>query len=197
MFFWVILPVFFYYNDTFKLRTLIDFVYFESYLIITYVFLTYKIFDWYNDVWIITTKGIVDLDWQFLKTNIVYIDYNDVKWIEVRQHSMWDWVLNKWEILIHLEWEGTSFWLNEAKNPWEVVWYIQWILEEREKKKKDKDLSLTDKLFSTLRWVIKEHLEKEWLPTEDDEDDEEVRERKDVEKVLHKKWTVDLRWKRK
>lgn len=192
IFFYVILPAFFYYNNTFKLQDTIPFLYFEAYLISAYIYMTYKIFDWYNDVWIITDKWIIDLDWQLMKTNVVYIDYNDVKWIEIHQNSSFDWLLNKWEIQIHLQWEWTSFWLSDAKNPWSIVWYIQEILDEKEKKKKDKDKSMTDKLFDTLRSVIKEHLEKEQNPQSDTEENENTEE-KEVSKVLKRKWTIDLR----
>ena len=48
------LPTFFYYNNSFSLQTLVPFLYFETYAVILYLFLVYKIFDWYNDVWLIT-----------------------------------------------------------------------------------------------------------------------------------------------
>lgn len=192
MFFWVVLPTFFYYNNSFELRNLIPFIFFEIYLFVTYIYLIYKIFDWYNDVWIITDKWIIDLDWQLMKTNIVYIDYNDVKWIEIHQNSAWDWMLNKWEITIHLEWEWAAFGLTEAKNPWEIVWFIQGILEEREKKKKDKDVSFNDKFFNTIKWVIKDYLEREWSE-EIIIDEERENLEKDLNRTLKKKWTIDLR----
>lgn len=197
MFFWVILISFFYYNNTFWARTLIPFIYFEAYLVIIYLIITHKIFDWYNDVWIITERWIIDLDWQFFKTNIVFIDYKDVKWIELRQDSMWDWLLHKWDIALHLEWEWAVFILEEAKNPMSIIEYIQEIIDEREKKKKDKDVTLTDRLFSTLRWMVKEYLETEWSKQmqidESVGDDSLDKDNALVEKTLKKKWTIDLR----
>lgn len=170
-------------------------MFFEVYLFLTYIFLIYKIFDWYNDVWIITNKWIIDLDWQILKTNVVYIDYNDVKWIELRQDSAWDWMLGKWDIAIHLEWEWTTFVLEEAKNPSEVIGYIQWVLENKEKKKKEKDITFNDKFFNTIKGVIKDYLDREWLQPEDDNEDEDADspEKIAAEKALQKKWTIDLR----
>lgn len=192
LFFAVILPTFFIYNNTFGLKDLIPFMYFEIYLFIVYIVLIYKIFDWYNDVWIITDRWIIDLDWQLLKNNIVYIDYNDVRWIELNQKSNWDWILGKWDITIHLEWEWNTFVLEDAKAPWEVVNYIQWILEDKENRNKEKSKSLDDRLFSTLRSVIKEHLEKWWFDNEEDDNNEDAENEK-IEKVLQKKWTIDLR----
>lgn len=195
IFFWAILPSFFYYNNSLSLQDNIPFIYYEIYLFLIYIVILYRIFDWYNDVWIITNKWIIDLDWQFLKTNIVYIDYNDVKWIEIHQDSMWDWILNKWDVEIHLDSEWWDFGLSDAKSPWEIVSYIQWILEDKEKAKKEKEKTLTDKLFSTLRWVVGEYLEKEWLK-EFEEEVEITPEEKDLNKALKKKWTIDLRfWK--
>jgi hypothetical protein len=193
IFFGVILPTFFYYNDTFGLKTMIPFMFYEVYLFVSYIFLIYKIFDWYNDVWIITDKWIIDLDWELLKTNIVYIEYNDVKWIELHQASMWDWMMNKWTITLHLLWEWPPFKLDEARNPREVINYIQEVLEEKEKAKKNKDQSLTDRLFSTLRWVIKDHLEKEWVDLDEDGEESDTDEEKALNKALHQRWTVDLR----
>lgn len=48
------LPTFFYYNNSFGLQTLVPFLYFEGYAVVLYLYLIYKIFDWYNDVWLIT-----------------------------------------------------------------------------------------------------------------------------------------------
>lgn len=192
MFFWVLIPAFFYYNNTFHLKELVDFLYFEAFLIFMYIFLMYKIFDWYNDVWIITEKWIIDLDWQLFKTNIVYIDYEDIKWIELRQNSIWDWILHKWSIIIHLEWEGSNFILEEAKSPKEIVGYIQWVIEDKEKSKHDKSAEEEQTSFDMLIWalknVVKEHLKEqneEYITGDENE--------KNIEKILKKKGTVDLR----
>ncbi|EKE29094.1 MAG: hypothetical protein ACD_2C00233G0012 [uncultured bacterium (gcode 4)] len=196
LFFWVILPAFFYYNNSFASQDAIPFIFFEWYLFAVYCVLIYKIFDWYNDVWIITDKWIIDLDWQYLKTNITYIDYSDVKWIWVVQNSAWDWLLNKWEIEIHTMWDWWwSFWLSDAKSPGDIVWYIQWILEDREKKKKEKDVTFNDKFFNTIKWVIKDYLEREGLQQIDGSDDDDVESPEEIAaaKALKKKWTIDLR----
>lgn len=192
LFFFVILTTFFYYNNVIHLQDLIPFKYYEIYLFAVYIILIYKIFDWYNDVWIITDKWIIDLDRQLMKSNIVYIDYNDVRWIELDQKSNWDWILGKWDIKIHLEWEWNTFVLEGAKAPWEIVKYIHSILEDKDKSKKDKDKSLDERLLSTLRSVIKEHLEKWWGKDDEEIDEDEETEAK-IEKALHKKWTIDLR----
>ncbi len=195
IFFWAIIPAFFYYNNSFHLRDMVPFLFFEGYLFLTYLILIYKIFDWYNDVWIITDKWVIDLDWQFMKTNVTYIEYSDVKWIWVIQHTFWDWILNKWEIQIHTMWEWSTFGLTDAKNPWNIVWFIQWILDEAEKKKKDKDVTFNDKFFNTIKWVIKDYLEREWMQQEPDyvPDAEVIKNEQALNRALGKKWTIDLR----
>lgn len=197
LFFFVILPAFFYYNNTFNLHNLVPFIYFEIYMFLVYFILIYKIFDWYNDVWIITERWIIDLDWEMLKKNIVYIDYNDIRWIELEQKSNWDWMLWKWTIIIHLEWEWNTFVLEDAKSPWEVVKYIQWVLEDKEKMIKEKNKSLDEKLISTIKSVIKDHLERKWYRNDDEmddfEDDEDMEKEDKINKTLKRKWTVDLR----
>ncbi|MDD2566294.1 MAG: PH domain-containing protein [Candidatus Gracilibacteria bacterium] len=197
LFFGVILPAFLYYNNSFASQGIIPFIFFETYLFVVYIILIYKIFDWYNDVWIITDKGIIDLDWKFFNKNIIYIDYNDVKGIGVTQNSAWDGILNKGEIEIHTQGEGANFGLNDAANPGAIVGYIQGILEDREKEKKDKDKTFNEKLLSTLRSVVKEHLDKNGFDEEGEKLDEEgknaLEEAKVLNKVLKKKGTIDLR----
>jgi len=196
IFFWAILPTFFFYNNTFSLKDIIPFIYYETYLFVVYITLIYKIFDWYNDVWIISNKWIIDLDRNFLNNKIVYIDYSDVKWIELHQETMLDWFLGKWVIRIHSIWWG-EFILEDAKSPWDIVQFIQWILEESEKAKKEKDKTLNEKLLSTLKWVIKEHLDRNWykdeIINEDEEWDIPSEEIKELNNALKRKWTVDLR----
>lgn len=194
VFFWAILPSFFYYNNSFESRDLIPFIYFEAYLFITYTYLIYSIFDWYNDVWIVTNKWIIDLDRTFFKTKIIYIDYNDVRWIEIEQTSPMDWFIGKWDIVIHLGWDKESFALQDAKNPTFLANYIQWVLEDREKSKKEKEKTINDKLLNTVKWVIRDFLEKEgnWVIVDEDEV-EESPEEKAINKILNKTWTIDLR----
>ncbi|MDD2487441.1 MAG: hypothetical protein PHS92_03660 [Candidatus Gracilibacteria bacterium] len=188
MFFGVIVPAFFYYNNTFNLKEIVDFLYFEAYLLFMYIFLLYQIFDWYNDVWIITEKGIIDLDWQLLKTNIVYIDYKNIRGIELKQDSMWDGILHKGSIIIHLEGENSNFILEEAKSPQEIVGYIQGVIEDQGKDDEEEEQTSFDMLIGALKKVVKEHLKEQ---KEEDEmvDEDEVL----IEKIKKRKGTVDLR----
>jgi len=51
----VCLPSFLYYQS-YRLKELIPFYFFEIFLLLIFIKLVYNIFDWYNDVWIISNK---------------------------------------------------------------------------------------------------------------------------------------------
>ncbi len=189
LFFWVIVPSFFYYNNSFWLQEFINFSYFKIYLVLVYVIIMYKIFDWYNDVWIITNKWIIDLDWSFLKSNVVYIEYNDMRWIELKKHSFLDSLFDKWDILIVLGWEDSVFALENATSPWIIVWQIQGIIEDIKNHKNDSEESSFDILLWALKKVVKEKLEEDWIYSYT----ENINNNEEIEKILQKKWTIDLR----
>ncbi|EKE26481.1 MAG: hypothetical protein ACD_4C00269G0001 [uncultured bacterium (gcode 4)] len=189
LFFWVLIPSFFYHYNSFHIQEIVEFIYFEAYLFVIYIFLLYQIFDWYNDVWIITEKWIIDLDWQFFKTNIVYIGYEDIKWIELKQSTMWDWFLNKWNIIIHLEWENSDFILEDAKSPQQIVWYIQWVIEDKVKAEEKEDIDSFETLISALKKVVKENMK---IEREEVEEIDETQ--KEIEIIKKRKGTIDLRW---
>jgi hypothetical protein len=54
-------------------------MYFEIYLIIIFLKLVYDIFNWYNDVWIITETGVVDLEWALFKTTTNSVNYENIE----------------------------------------------------------------------------------------------------------------------
>ncbi len=189
LFFWVIIPTFFYYNNSFWLQDYISFFYFKIYLVIVYIILIYQIFDWYNDVWIITNKWIIDLDWSLFKTNIVYIEYTDMRWIELQRHSFLDTLIDKWDIAINLEWEDSRFSLEDATSPWIIVWQIQDIIEDIKNHKNDDDESSFDILLWALKNVVKERLKEDGVYSYT----ENINNNEEIEKVLQKKWTIDLR----
>lgn len=60
-----------------------------------------KLFDWYNDVWIVTDRGIVDLDWTPLRKNTAFTEYKDITGIESNENSWFDSVLKMGDLVIH------------------------------------------------------------------------------------------------
>ena len=79
LFFGLLVPLFFYYNSYSIGNVLFPVWYMEVYLFGVYAMLLYKIFDWYSDAWILTKKGIIDLDWSLFSRDISYVDFKDIK----------------------------------------------------------------------------------------------------------------------
>lgn len=75
IFFWLsiaILPTFIFYQSP-VLKDFIPFYILEIYLNLIYLKIIYDIFDWYNDVWIIHSNWITDLNWSLLKKKLVVL----------------------------------------------------------------------------------------------------------------------------
>ena len=96
LFVWILLftviPSFLYYNSEW-LQKLIPFYILEIFLISVFIKIIYEIFNWYNDVWIITNSWVVDLDWALFNTDMKTVKYDNIEWIEVEQIWIWDTIL--------------------------------------------------------------------------------------------------------
>ena len=184
-----LLPSFIYYKSL-LLQENIDFLYFEIYLFCTFVKLIYDIFDWYNDVWIITNTWVVDLEWSFLSSNNVSLKFDNIEWVEVDQSWIWDSVLWKWNLIIHKIWEW-DFTLKDASNPYKAVDMIEEFstmnFDEDDETEEDEDRF--EEVISILSDVIKNHLN-----TKKDEFEDEIIDEWEIikEKAREKKWTIDL-----
>ena len=95
MFLFVIVPAFFYHHNTFEVQAYISQLYFGLYLFLIWCVLIYQMFDWYNDVWILTTRGIIDLEWSPVKSKFTLIDYENIEGMEVVERSFVDNLLKK------------------------------------------------------------------------------------------------------
>lgn len=168
LFFGVFLPAFFYYFDSFSLRELVPFGYFEGYLAAVYLYLLYAVFDWYNDVWLITDQGIVDLDWNVFAGNVTYVSFHSIHGVEIKRDSIFDSLLGKGDISIHLEDETAEFELREASNPDEIAEYVQGAVAEIRDRSHghDEHEEIPDDrepfqiLLETLTEMVKDHLDK-------------------------------------
>ncbi len=58
---------------------MIPFFVFEIYLLLIFSKLIYDIFNWYNDVWIITDSGVVDLDWALFSTDMTTVKFENIE----------------------------------------------------------------------------------------------------------------------
>jgi len=187
LFFLVLIPVFLYYISD-KIKLLIPFFILEIYLYITFIKIIYDIFDWYNDVWIITNDWLYKLIWSLFKTKTISLKYENIEWIEIVQNNFFDKIYKKWDIQINKMWWEVDvlkqiFHINTVRN----------ILEKaiKEKNNNYEDLEETEDNFETvmqaLSWVVEEYLNKNWIKKIDEQAKCEY-----VEKIKQKSWTIDL-----
>jgi len=181
---WIIfgafIPSFLYYNS-YKLQELIPFYFLEWILIITFVKIFYDIFNWYNDVWIITDDGIYDLDWSLLKTNIESVRYENIEGIEIDKHRIWDTIFNKWDIVIHKFGDETLV-IENAFSPYKAVDEIEAFIHGEPDEKEDR----FELIMNTLGGVVEEYLDKKWVK-------DPYKERPQPEEPEIDEYTIDLR----
>jgi len=192
LFFWlfIFIPVFLYYSSE-RIQSLLPFWWFEIYLFWIFFKIIYDIFDWYNDVWIITDKWIVDLDRSLFQTNMKTINFENIEWVEVDQSSIVDSLFNKWNLIVHKIWED-SFILNNASNPFYWIDMIEKIRSKMEEENEYEEEDRFEIIMDSLNWVVKEYLWKESIEQKLNKTPEE--EKNEIaEKIKLKKWTIDLR----
>ncbi len=195
-FWWAILPSFIYYQS-FSIREFIPFYILEFFLIAVFIKLVYIIFDWYNDVWIVTNDWVIELDWRLFRTNVNNVNYWNIEWIEVDQKNIWDKILKKWDLIIHKIWED-SFQITDCARPYLAIDIIESVAEESEDAKEDSKFNM---VMETLSWVVEDYLERKWLSSlpknEIDELSKTKRINNDSEEIIKKcaddQDTIDLR----
>lgn len=77
------------------MQELVPFLWFEVFLLLVFVKIFYDIFNWYNDVWLITNEAIYDLEWSLLKTRLESVKFESIEGIEVEKDRIWDTLFNK------------------------------------------------------------------------------------------------------
>lgn len=186
---WVLIPSFLLYYFT-SLITIIPFVFFEAWLLIVYLKLMYDIFNRYNDVWIITTHWVIDLDWELFWADTVSVKFTSIEWVEVEQDWIIDTILWKWNLIIHKIWSD-NFMLSSANKPYDAVNEIEQLSQKYWEPEYDNEGSNNsenfDVVMEALSWVVWEYLEKKWLKEKVDEEKEYL-----IEEYREKKWTIDL-----
>jgi len=191
LFFWLslaILPSFmFYYSE--NIKELIPFYFLEIYLIIIYIKIIYDIFDWYNDVWMITNSWIIDLKWSLFKKKIDSVDFTNIEWLWVEQNWIIDTILKKWDLVIHKIWDD-QFVLEDVFKPFKWVDLIEEISDSQEED--EDEVNITEERFNmlinTLWWLMEWFTNKEKDSIKEKEDSSEK-----IEKIKEKYWTIDLR----
>ncbi len=192
----VFIPTFLYYYSI-TIQNNIQFWWFEIYLIIIYLKIIYDILDWYNDVWIITDKWVIELNWALFKTNMQSVNYENIEWVEIEKNWVWDTILSKWDIIIHKIWDD-ELRMKDAVHPYIAMNIIDEKSEEF--KNPEDDIDKFDLVMDTLAWVVKQYMwnKKTWdLPyiNKYNNNDEIIQEdiNHKIKKIKNKQWTIDLR----
>lgn len=102
LFFTGVLPLFFYHYNSFDIRALVSITDLIYWIVGIYFFLLYRIFDWYNDVWIFTQQGVYDLDWRLFSARVIFVEYSDVHGVELGRSGWIESLINRGTIQVHL-----------------------------------------------------------------------------------------------
>lgn len=187
LFFWlciVIFPSFLYYISV-RIQIYLPFYVIEIYLLILYLKIIYDIFDWYNDVFIVTDKWIIDFRWWSFKQTVNLIDYWAIEWIEVEQIWALDSLFKKWNLILHKSWDDKTI-LENAFNPFKWSALIEelsdWVDENEPEKSTEEKFNM---LISALWWIM------EWYTDKNKSKDEDHTDY--IEKYKEKEWTINLR----
>jgi hypothetical protein len=181
-----------------QIADLIGVMYFQIFLITVYLGLLYQIFNWYNDVWVLTRRWIVDIEWNVFSGSTHYIEYSDIQWIQVDTNSFIDTTFWKGDIRINLHGATEEFFLSDAQDPQIVSEYIQWILDESHNAHDDHHMHAEEPvddrkpfelLLDTLTDMVREHLEKKWHESKEDLEEQ----KKVIKETLKHVGTLDLR----
>lgn len=185
----VILPVFlYYYSDI--LKSFIPFFLLEVFLIWMFLKWLYDIFDWYNDVWIVTEDWVVDLDWKLFSSNSVSIKYDSIEWLEIIEKWILDKLLRKADIVIHKIW-WNKFILENAANAFKDIEIIDQKFKKIKEQNNENLNKMTEQNFETvmkaLTKVVEWYLEDNWYKKDDNKDKDEL-----IKKIKRKWWAIDL-----
>lgn len=194
-FFWVILPTFIYYNSI-TVQSFIPFFILEIFIISIFLKNIYDIFNWYNDVWILTNDGVIELDWALFSSNSTSVKYSSIEWLELVQTGFIDTVLGKWDIIIHkIGWEN-NFLLRDASGAFSVlekVDQIQKALKQQKQAEKKEDTPQNfETVLKALSGVVEEYLWKNGYKEDDTEERKQL-----IEKIKKMNGTIDLNSEKK
>ncbi len=180
-----LLPSFLYYYSI-SIKDLIPFYLLEWFLIIIYIKIIYDIFDWYNDVWIITNDWVIDLDRSIFKAKMQTISYDNIEWLEVEENWIIDKVLKKWDLIIHKIW-ADAFVIYDAVQPYKALNLIERVKHEID----EEGLMWQDKfdvIMDALWWVVENYLDNKWMTNKKIDDEDEL-----IEQYQDNEDTIDLR----
>lgn len=185
--FWAIFPSFLYYQSE-RLRELVPFYYIEWLLFLVFLKIVYELFNWYRDVWIITDSAVYDLEWSLLKTKVESIHFENIEWVEIDKHRIWDNIFNKGDVIIH-KFGEEELAIYNAYSPYKAVDIIEGYIHPMED---DEPHDRFDMIMDTLSGVVTDYLERNGLK-ESYDNSETLEDMQENENSWEDEYTIDMR----
>jgi hypothetical protein len=157
LFFALLVPAFLYAFNVFAIQSGLPIIAVYAYLCILYVIIMYKVFDWYADVWIGTDHHIIAVKWKWFTTNLLFIPYDKIEWIEVRTHSWATSLFQMSDIVIRIH-GNTNAILESAESTKKIVTFLQEHSSGHHDDHADGDKEPFNILVDTLSDIVKWHL---------------------------------------
>lgn len=157
--FWALMPSFLYYQSE-KIQDIVPFYVLEIFLFLIFIKIIYELYNWYYDVWILTDVAVYDIEWSLLKIKVESIHYENIEWVEVDRHRIWDSIFNKWDIVIHKFWEE-EFAIYNAYSPFRGAEIIENYIHQKEEGGEHNNF---DMIMDTLSWVVNNYLQTHGIP---------------------------------
>ncbi|NUJ97812.1 hypothetical protein HGA92_03450 [Candidatus Gracilibacteria bacterium] len=172
-----------FYYISYRVKEIIPFYIFEIFLFALFFKIVYDIFDWYNDVWIITHDGIFDIKWKLFKSETNSIKYENIEGVEVIENGFIDIILKKGSIIIH-KIGDEEFSIDEVYLPYNALNEIENFTKEEEKEEPQKDKF--ELMMEALSGVVVDYMDRKGGKKE-----EKIEEY--LEEMKKKGETIDLR----
>jgi len=158
LFFALLVPAFLYAFNVFGIQSGLPIIALYAYFGILYAIIMYKVFDWYADVWIGTDHHIIAVKWKWFTTNLLFIPYDKIEWIEVRTHSWATSLFQMSDIIIRIH-GNTNAMIESAENTKKIVTFLQEHSSgHHHDDHDDEDKEPFNILVDTLSDIVKWHL---------------------------------------
>lgn len=187
--FWLVLLPSFIYTQSYRVQELVPFFYFEMYLFMMFLKIIYDIFNWYNDVWIITQDNLYDVKWSLFKSNIESVHYDNIEWVETEQNGFIDMVLGKWNLVIHKHGDDTLR-IMDVSRPFESSNILS---EFTHKEEAEPEKDRFELILHTLWGIVNEYLNRQGI--RETPGGLQNKQEEYIEEIATDDGTIDLRGK--
>lgn len=187
--FWFLLPSFLlFYSSLFK--TFAPFYFFEIFFFLVFIKIIYDIFDWYNDAWVVTQSGVINVSWWLFDAKTLSIKYENIEWIEIIQDWIIDTILKNWKIVLHKIW-SENITMRKSFLPYDTLNEIEKNIKNEEDFDEEvvEEVDKFDLLIHTLSWIVEDYMWAKWYEKKHKLTEEDLEE---IENIKNAKWTIDL-----